>query len=485
LAIDADSIVSGQVIGHYEVVSELGRGGMAVVYSVRDQRTDQRCAMKVLNTPMAGAKARLLREGQLQGALTHPNIVRILEVVDVDGLPGLVMEYVDGQTLSEFIANRQQIDLGVVDQVAEGMIRGVAAAHALGMIHRDLKPSNILLSREGGRYTAKVADFGLAKALTGDLSGPTLTRSGISMGTPCFMSPEQVQNARDVSLSSDIFSLGSVLFELATGTRAFPGDTVMAVLGKVCMGSHQPFPDAPALPQRMVASIEWALRVDPELRAKDCTELLSAWRGETALPEVTNPAAGPTITTLVPPASAPTRRSVIPILVGVASLLAVAVAVVVNLPPAARIEAAPPVPVSVMAPEAQVATAAPKPDPEPAVGAIEAPVVAPIAPVQPMPKPEQEVEPESEATPVNVPSEPEPGPRPTVTVTGEATKIWFETNGERFPPGDLAPGHYAVLASFPGSLRLSQVTEVDIQPGQTVQLRCRAALKSCVAEVSE
>jgi serine/threonine protein kinase len=184
----------------YELERELGRGGMAVVYAARDTEMDRRVALKVLAAHLAGDeafRARFLREARIAGSLTHPNLVRVYDIHELDGLPCIVMELVDGGTLEG-----GRLTAAEAAQVAEGL----AYAHARGVVHRDLKPGNLLRTRDG---TVKIADFGIARAA----EETRMTQIGTVLGTLRYLSPEQAEG-RDVGPEADVYSLSLVLDEL-------------------------------------------------------------------------------------------------------------------------------------------------------------------------------------------------------------------------------------------------------------------------------
>ena len=262
-----------QVAQRYEVQQLLGRGGMGAVYQVADREAGTLRALKVLSRVDPALRQRLLREGRLQGSLDHPGVVRVLEVVDVQGHPGLVLELVpDGRSLVERLREGRP-SLSEVDALAEGLFAAVGAAHAHGLVHRDLKPANILLEEGAPR----ISDFGLAKALGDHASVATAT--GALLGTPAYMAPEQVQDARTVDARADLFSLGAVLYELLTGNRAFPGSPTEA-MWRAAQGELGPLGEGPR-----EAAVRWALRVDPDDRPDEVESLAEAWRGERVPPE--------------------------------------------------------------------------------------------------------------------------------------------------------------------------------------------------------
>ncbi len=221
----------------YQVLAELGRGGMGVVYKARHNRLKRLVALKML---LAGAsadpvlQARIRTEAEAVARLQHPNIVQIYEVGDHDKLPFLTLEYVDGGSLAQR-AEGNAVPAREAAELVEAIARGIHHAHQYGILHRDLKPRNILLTADG---TPKVTDFGLAKLLDAE-TGPTPTEA--FLGTPSFMAPEQAfGNARGVGVQADVYGLGAILYALLTGDPPFKGTTLLNTLEKV--RSEEPVP---------------------------------------------------------------------------------------------------------------------------------------------------------------------------------------------------------------------------------------------------
>ncbi len=244
------SLTPGTRLGPYEVTAQLGRGGMGEVYRARDTRLGRDVALKILPNAFAtdpDRLARFKREAQVLASLNHTNIGGIHGLEDADGLQALVLELVDGPTLADRIA---QGAIAVVETlaIARQIAEALEAAHERGIIHRDLKPANIKLRPDG---TVKVLDFGLAKLIEGRddarsgqpdqaavTQSPTLslmaTQAGMILGTAAYMSPEQAEG-KPADHRSDIFSFGSVLYELLTGRPAFQGESTAAIMAS---GTH-------------------------------------------------------------------------------------------------------------------------------------------------------------------------------------------------------------------------------------------------------
>jgi len=290
-------LAAGDVIARFEVLELLGEGGMARVYRVRDRADGAERALKVLRAEHAGTARRLRREARAQQVLDHPNIVKALEVVDCDGTPALLMELVEGPTLQDHLRGGL-LSIHEVDRMGRELISAVAAAHDAGHLHRDLKTSNVLLSRAGPTWHVRITDFGLTKIRDSPPDGSTLT--GMLMGTPGYMSPEQARDAKNVDERADVFSLGCVLYELATGARAYDGDDRLDVLVRVIRGAHEsPARLRAELPPRIVAAIEGCLQPRLDDRLPDCDSVLGVWTGARAFepprPRVFDPTTLPSV----------------------------------------------------------------------------------------------------------------------------------------------------------------------------------------------
>jgi len=256
----------GQQIGHYQILSRLGEGGMGIVYKARDTHLDRFVAIKVLPPELVAdpdRKRRFVQEAKAASALNHPNIITIHDITNENGTDFIVMEYVDGKTLSQAIP-RRGLKLNEVLKYGIQIADALAKAHAAGIIHRDLKPANIMVGAGG---LVKVVDFGLAKLTerppVGDdestVTVPPQTREGMIVGTASYMSPEQAAG-RPVDARSDIFSFGSVLYEMVTGQRAFPGDSRTPALAAVLNQEPKPGLCSMDMPGAALTSMSWTLR---------------------------------------------------------------------------------------------------------------------------------------------------------------------------------------------------------------------------------
>ena len=266
----------GETIGPYEVLSQLGSGAMGVVYLAQDVRLPRKIALKVLPSQFTNDKDRLRRfqqEARAASALNHPNILTVHEVEQRDGLHYIATEFVDGVTLRQHMQARQ-MSLDEVLNISIQVASALQAAHAAGIAHRDIKPENIMIRSDG---YIKVLDFGLAKLTENELSPAAAeTNPGVVMGTPRYMSPEQARGL-DVDLRTDIFSLGTVIYELVTGKLPFEGDTTSDVIAALIKDEPESMRSrVPELPVEFEQVVSKALAKERGQRYQTIGEFASA-----------------------------------------------------------------------------------------------------------------------------------------------------------------------------------------------------------------
>jgi serine/threonine protein kinase len=286
------TLAAGAKLGPYEVISPAGAGGMGEVYRARDTRLDRTVAIKILPAHLSSnpeAKQRFDREARAISSLNHPNICTLYDVGHQDGIDYLVMEFLEGETLADRLM-RGPLPLEQVLKYGVEICEGLEKAHRGGVTHRDLKPGNIMLTKTG----AKLMDFGLAKACSGSgvpasgltLTSPVasrpLTQEGTVVGTFQYMSPEQIEG-KEADARSDIFGLGAVLYEMATGKRAFEGKTTTSVIAAIL--ERDPLPISavrPLFPRALDSVVKTCLAKDPDERWQSVRDLRTnlEWLGE-------------------------------------------------------------------------------------------------------------------------------------------------------------------------------------------------------------
>jgi Tol biopolymer transport system component/tRNA A-37 threonylcarbamoyl transferase component Bud32 len=273
--------LSQALAGRYRIERELGQGGMATVYLAHDLRHQRRVALKVLRPDLAaviGAE-RFLHEITTTANLQHPHILPLHDSGSLDGTAFYVMPYVEGESLRDRLNREKQLPLADALRIATEVAGALDYAHRHGVIHRDIKPENILL--HDGR--ALVADFGIALAAS-SAGGSRMTETGMSLGTPSYMSPEQAMGERALDARTDVYALGSVLYEMLTGEPPFAGPTAQAIVAKVM--TAEPVPPAElrrTVPEHVNDAVLTALQKLPADRFATAAELASALAGETAV----------------------------------------------------------------------------------------------------------------------------------------------------------------------------------------------------------
>jgi hypothetical protein len=372
------------VAGRYEVRRALGSGGMGVVYEAENTWTRRRVALKVLPPDRATdpmVVERFMREARTTASLRHPNVVDVLDMGQdpADGSLFIVQELLRGEDLRAFLEREGPVDERRARELIVPALRGLAAAHAAGIVHRDIKPANLFLARgPEGETVIKVIDFGIAREAAGDARHRTET--GVTIGTPAYMAPEQLRAQKDVGPAADVWSVGVVLHELLTGDTPYPSDNYNVLVHRVLSGDPPPLDetlrDAPTL-RPIVAR---CLAHDAAARYPDAAALLAALREEpiTPKPEAAPPA--PAATT----ARGGTPRRPWPIAAAVVAVVLTSLAVAVT---ATRTPTPTPTPVAVLrAPATRDAAVMATPDvatavvtaPEPAADAsVDAPPADP------------------------------------------------------------------------------------------------------------
>ncbi len=261
-------------IGDYMIECELGAGGMARVYRGRHQHLETSHALKVLDPAyrqMPEARQRFLDEAKIQAkVLCHPNIVKVTNIVATPEHAALVMEYVEGASLEAELSSLPG-DPAEITRIMLGILAAVEHAHQAGVIHRDLKPANVLL--EGPQRIPRVTDFGIAKVTSDGYLPSSSTAGGARMGTLAYMSPEQIRGPRHVTAQSDVFSLGIVLYEMATGRLPFEGESDYALMDAIVRGAYY-LP--PVIDPQLARVIRIALAPEPAARYASCAQMASA-----------------------------------------------------------------------------------------------------------------------------------------------------------------------------------------------------------------
>ena len=273
---------------HYELDTEIGRGGMGVVYRARDRRLKRHVAIKVLPPELAfqsAIKTRFLREAETAAQLSHPNIVPIYTVDELEGLVFFVMAYISGDNLAKRLHDSGVLPVDEVRRISREVADALDYAHERGVVHRDIKPDNILLDAATGR--TMVTDFGIARAASGGDAG-RLTATGMAIGTPAYMSPEQAAGDREIDGRSDLYSLGIVAYQMLVGEPPFVANSTPAMLVKHI--SERPTPVTQRrsdVPQDLARAVMLLLEKDPAMRFPSAASLVSALDGG-HIPEARN-----------------------------------------------------------------------------------------------------------------------------------------------------------------------------------------------------
>ena len=312
-------LLEGQVIGgKYRVSHLLGEGGMASVWAGTNERTGKLVALKVIRPSViatADAEAFLQSEGLAASRVNHPNVVTVFDVIEHEGMACIVMELLDGMPLGTYISLNGQLSLRDALGLLLPAMRGVAAAHAQGVIHRDLKPQNIFvcIGPDGRIITTKVLDFGISLMMDLVRGGPVAALPGL-VGTPAYMSPEHIDGSTKIDERTDVYGFGLLLYEALTARMPFPGDPSTELLRRVLTESPVPLRELrPDLPRNIVAIIETAMSKNPDQRFASLNQMVAVIEDQlmpATLPPSATPSGGIPISSLSYTISGPLALSV-------------------------------------------------------------------------------------------------------------------------------------------------------------------------------
>jgi serine/threonine-protein kinase len=495
----------GETIDRYKIEALIGQGGMAAVYRVRHVQLDSEHALKVLFITAPQIYQRLIREGRVQANLRHAHIVSVTDVLNISGSPALVMEYIDGPSLDTWLLeNQPTLEEGL--WLFRGILRGISVAHERGVVHRDLKPANVLLAPSDEGFVPKVTDFGLVKSVV-EQKGSTQT--GMSLGTPEYMSPEQIRDASDIDTRADMWALGCILYELVCHKRAFQGADKMATFTLICNGAYDPPRKVvPNLPRNVAEAIRSLLEVDRNNRLSSCEALydLLYQESESKVGRIAAPARpvaplrvdppsvdpAPLLVRpqlLVPTGAPANRRTSMPYNYPTTptsfqpnsstawralALVLLAVLVVGGSFAAWKLS-------STEAPAIPVAPGTlgmlPPPDPIPMAPPPAASEVgfAPSEAVAEAPAPEPKA---IASVPPPFLADRRPSSGVYVRVIGDAKAVWLASDGKRYDATDsLAAGHYQIEADFGGGA--VHAGTVELVAGKSLTLSCSSTAGTC------
>lgn len=266
---------SGVVVGAYRLEKKLGDGGMGAVWQAHHAKLKKRVAIKTLKPAFATDATyvnRFIQEGQASARIQHPNAVNVTDVGVSDGMPYLVMEFLEGETLAAKIQRDGPMKPKDVANIVIPVLCALSAAHKTGVVHRDVKPENVMLTRgRDGVLAPILVDFGISQLVT---DNPRLTQTRTFLGTPHYMSPEQCNDAKNVDARTDVYSVGVLLYECLTARKPFAADSVMALVRAICMADCKPLAEArPNLPGELTELVHHAMHVDRDQRVTSAAEL--------------------------------------------------------------------------------------------------------------------------------------------------------------------------------------------------------------------
>lgn len=269
-----DSVIGKTIGGHYLIESIIGHGGMGQVYKARHVLIDEDCAIKFLakDNVRSSDFERFKSEAKTALKLKHPNLASINDFgITEDGRPFIVMEYVQGRNLSDELKNSQEIGINRILNISTQLCDALDCAHSNGILHRDIKPSNVLVKSSGDNETCKLIDFGIAKSIEREESSPTLTKTGDTVGSPAYMSPEQIEG-RKLKETTDIYSLGVLMYELVNGKLPFEADAALPLLMKKLNESPAEFKNR-TISGELKSVIIRCLERDPDQRYQSVRDL--------------------------------------------------------------------------------------------------------------------------------------------------------------------------------------------------------------------
>jgi eukaryotic-like serine/threonine-protein kinase len=304
----------GEVVGEkYRLVRLLGEGGMGTVYEARHDVIGRRFAVKFLHAELASHPeilARFRREAQAAGSLENENIAAVTDFgTSSDGAPYIVMEFLEGQDLAKVLAQTGPLPVQRAAHILIQVCRGLLAAHGRGIVHRDLKPENLLLQTRGdGGDLVKILDFGIAKLKSTEHRPEAATRTGITLGTPYYMPPEQARGQKELDERADIYALGVILFELLSGQKPHNGENYNAILYSILMQTAPRIETyRPDLPPELAALVHRAMAADAKERPQSVSELAEALAPFTGRSLTPSPTTDPGSTVFFP--QGPPQRS--------------------------------------------------------------------------------------------------------------------------------------------------------------------------------
>jgi serine/threonine-protein kinase len=365
--------------GRYRLESILGAGGTSTVFRARHTFTDRAVALKLLKPEHArdrGLVARFLKEARAASTVVHPHVVAILDMGTDDDCTYLAMELLQGESLAALLARQGALSEAQTVTLLRPLMEAIGVAHASGIVHRDVKPDNVLIGHRGDDVQrAVLLDFGMAK--TTEVAWGHMTQSGVLVGTPYYMSPEQAEGAPDLGPQTDVWSTGVMLYRALSGELPFVGNTPTALLLAIARGEHRHLGErAPHLDPAIAAWVEGALVVDRAGRYENMAAMLDAL--ERALRGDVSPVVSNAIGASPPPQRRRTT-AIVAGLIAAAVLLACAAWATQGTSDAPAIPPRPEVRAEVAAPSTEVPTAPAEPTPEPLMATPNEPAIAPIA----------------------------------------------------------------------------------------------------------